>query len=215
MTVAVSNEHTQEWAQEITLQIHESIVAARVSVAHVEDLLLEAQEGQAWELLGFRSWPEYVSDIFAQTPLRLAREDRIEAAKTLTKYGMSTRAIAPILGVDDSTVARDLQGTDAADTATIVGMDGKTYQKSANSRPDVEDAAGEAVSSRRPRLATEAREAARAISAGLDLIENIMADKRYQSQKEKVRAELATAIERCDSVFGDLESEVEDESEGA
>lgn len=214
MTLAVNEAESREWAEQVTLRIHESIVAARLSVAHVEDLLLEAQNGGAWEILGFASWTAYVSDIFSQTPLRLAREDRIEAAKTLTKYGMSTRAIAPILGVDDSTIARDVQGEGAADAATVVGTDGKTYAKS----QPVKDVVDEPVSARRPRLATEAREAAASINAGLDQIENIMQDNRYGAQKEKVRAELVGAAQRFDAVFGDLESEEEDleaESEGA
>lgn len=51
--------------------------------------------------------------------------ERIEA----DEEGMSTRAIAPIVGVGDSTIQRDLADAPngAPDPKPITGMDGKTY----------------------------------------------------------------------------------------
>ena len=66
-------------------------------------------------------------------PLRLARDERRELVGRLADEGMSTRAIAPIVGVDKDTVRRDLISTgantpvdDAKPTVrTTEGRDGK------------------------------------------------------------------------------------------
>lgn len=68
----------------------------------------EAQAGRAHEALGFRSWTEYVSQVFSDTPLmRLSRDERRELVGELSESGMSTRAIAPIVGVSSKTVSQD------------------------------------------------------------------------------------------------------------
>jgi hypothetical protein len=223
MTVAMTTE-TIDWATRITEKIQATIVSAREQLRVVEDLLREAQEGNAAEILGYKSWTEYVSHIFSQTPLRLEREDRIEVAKVLSRYGMSTRAIAPIIGSSNATVSRDINedGSPVTDVtpeegnppATVTGLDGKAY-----SRPEVqpEPPAEKPVKVRRTALTKAAREAASTITAGLDLIESIMADDRYKagSNAESVRSELRPIITRADDVFGSLESEAEDDSESA
>lgn len=84
-------------------------------------------------------------------PLRLASDDRRELVGKLAHEGMSTRAIAPIVGVDKDTVRRDLISTGAntppdgdpevgdaepAPTpAPITGIDGKTYTRPATVAP--------------------------------------------------------------------------------
>lgn len=73
-------------------------------------LIHEAQQGKAHEALGYRSWTEYVSQVFSDTPLmRLSRDERKELVGELASQGMSTRAIAPVVGTNYSTVSRDLK----------------------------------------------------------------------------------------------------------
>jgi hypothetical protein len=68
----------------------------------------EAQEGRAHEALGFRSWTEYVAQVFSDTPLmRLSRDERRELVGKMSESGMSTRAIAPIVGASNFTVSKD------------------------------------------------------------------------------------------------------------
>ena len=74
------------------------------------------------------------SGISPAEPLRLARDERRELVGRLADEGMSTRAIAPIVGVGQSTVSDDLAATDqfrSVDDAkptvrTTEGRDGKT-----------------------------------------------------------------------------------------
>jgi hypothetical protein len=116
-------------------------------------LIDQARVGSAWLALGYRSWTAYVAAEFANVLPRLDREPRQEFTRELAARGMSTRAIAPVVGVDNATVHRDLtrvasatpetpQGgvvrtpavpdaTTEAPTATprpaVIGLDGKTY----------------------------------------------------------------------------------------
>ena len=46
---------------------------------------------------------------FANSPLRLDRDDRRQLVTSLAAEGMSARAIAPVVGVDRDTVAADLR----------------------------------------------------------------------------------------------------------
>lgn len=53
----------------------------------------------------------------------------------LAGEGMSTRAIAPIVGVDNATVHRDKQVvTDVTTPTPVTGLDGKTYTPKAPQR---------------------------------------------------------------------------------
>lgn len=219
MTVATTEAESREWAERLTQKIQATIMSAREQLRTVEDLLKEAQAGDAATILGYKSWTEYVSDIFSQTPLRLEREDRQEVAKVLSRYGMSTRAIAPIIGSSNATVSRDLAEPGVTDVtpddisgpATVTGLDGKSYSK-----PEpASEPAEKPVKARRTALSKAAREASATITAGLDLIESIMADDRFKANKDGVRQELSAVIARCDDVFGNLESESEETEETA
>jgi len=81
----------------------------------VLDLITEASEKHDHIALGFKSWTEYVSTEFAGLLARLTVEDRRETVLILSRTGLSTRAIAPIVGTNHSTIVRDLQsgGADA------------------------------------------------------------------------------------------------------
>lgn len=74
-------------------------------------LVAEARESNAHVTLGYASWTAYLADVLGETQLRLEREVRQELVAELTSQGMSTRAIAPIVGVDRKTVERDVRGT--------------------------------------------------------------------------------------------------------
>lgn len=109
-------------------------------------LMTEAREGAAHLALGYRSWTEYMSTEFADMLPRLGVDDRREVVGEMTAAGMSTRAIAPIVGVSYETVAQDLRAPvrnltpvpfesarvnlstgEIVDGRTITGIDGKTY----------------------------------------------------------------------------------------
>ena len=85
---------------------------------------------RAWEVLGHKTWAECVEERGAQ--LRLPRADRRELVALLDQKGMTTRAIAPVVGASHMTVKNDLDAgvknfTPDAAPRTKTGLDGKTY----------------------------------------------------------------------------------------
>lgn len=108
--------------------------------------------------LGYRSVGDYVKDRFGGALTNLGIEVRREVVRELTSAGMSTRAIAPVVGTHFDTVASDAKasrvgyptpapaidpetgevGPDypeptptaaGAIPATVTGIDGKTYTR--------------------------------------------------------------------------------------
>lgn len=77
-------------------------------------MIREAIEKRDDVALGYRSVGEYVSDRFGGALTNLGVDVRRAVVGELTQAGMSTRAIAPVVGVDHSTIVRDLsRGADA------------------------------------------------------------------------------------------------------
>lgn len=97
------------WARRITERIRYSAIGVRDGLEKLQTLMAEAQEGNAHELLGYASWTAYISEVMGEEPLRLARDERRDLVAWLSGQGMSTRAIAPIVGVDQKTVSNDLR----------------------------------------------------------------------------------------------------------
>ncbi|GAB2970069.1 hypothetical protein [Nocardioides montaniterrae] len=77
--------------------------------AAVMPMIREALEKRDDLALGYRSPGEYVADRFGGSLQRLGVEVRREVVRELTAAGMSTRAIAPVVGASFKTVARDLE----------------------------------------------------------------------------------------------------------
>ncbi len=73
------------------------------------NLLREAFEVQAWAALGYDSWDAYCAAELNTDRFRLSRELRQQVVAELTRGDkpMSNRAIAPALGVSESTVRAD------------------------------------------------------------------------------------------------------------
>ena len=123
------------------------------------DLITEAYENHDHIALGFKSWTDYLRTEYGGLLTRLTVEDRRETVLILSRTGMSTRAISPVVGVDNATVHRALAGVAFATPAdeqeiqpaddhdpdeiadkirddptterTVVGIDGKRYRAAA------------------------------------------------------------------------------------
>lgn len=124
------------------------------------DLIDQARTGSAWLALGYRSWTEYVSTEFADVLPRLGRDPRQELVRELDARGMSTRAIAPLVGVSKDTVARDLQAPVSNETPEIPQVE--------EAAPSVGDAPRVAVVEPEPVQAVGAAPAPRPAVTGLD-----------------------------------------------
>jgi hypothetical protein len=70
-------------------------------------LVVKAWQGRVWIALGYQSWEDYIKGEFSHAPLSLPRDERRAVGKLLRGEGMSTRAIAPPLGVSQRTVSND------------------------------------------------------------------------------------------------------------
>jgi len=107
-------------------------------------LLELARAGQAHTALGYASWTAYVADVGSQ--LQITPEMRPDVVGLLASAGMSTRAIAEVTGVSQSTIWREQTGdsfgsTDSGQAANadeqlplVTGLDGKTYARRGRTR---------------------------------------------------------------------------------
>jgi len=87
--------------------------AAAGSFEHAMGLMRQAITERDDIALGYRSPGDYVSDRFGGRLSRLGVDLRREVVRELTEAGMSTRAIAPVVGVDQKTVVRDRRAGEA------------------------------------------------------------------------------------------------------
>lgn len=72
-------------------------------------VMYQARELEDHVTLSYQSWPAFLVDVFGNEPLRLTREARREVVAEMSNAGMSTRAIAPLVGVSKSQVAADIE----------------------------------------------------------------------------------------------------------
>src|SRR5690348_16665385 len=70
-------------------------------------LIQAAYDEHDWQVLGHRSWEEYLATEFGEVPLQIPKARREEIVSQLADT-MSTRAIAVVLGVSKDTVHRAL-----------------------------------------------------------------------------------------------------------
>lgn len=97
-------------AQKRAERIRYHAMHANEAVQAVQKLIHEARDMNDHVTLGYPSWPAYLVDLFGKEPLRLTRDVRRELVAEMSEAGMSTRAIAPIVGVNAETVRRDIAG---------------------------------------------------------------------------------------------------------
>lgn len=212
-------------ARRLTERIRLTAHTARESIEKLHVLVDEAKAGNAHLALGYASWTAYLSEVLGEEPLRLARDQRQELVGFLAGEGMSTRAIAPIVGVDNATVHRDLKAApvanatpdpepqeaarsvvaaafakrdEPAEPAKVTGLDGKSYTKPAP----------KAEASRQPNrraLPDQARSAGWELRKAVERLERIAADDRFTANKEAMaphlRSHLSHAVEVCQDLL--------------
>jgi hypothetical protein len=105
-------------AQRLTQRIKLTASVVRDNLFKLKNLVEEAKASNAWNILGYASWTAYLADTLGDEPMRLGREERQELVGYLSGEGLSTRAIAPILGVDNKTVHNDIRRIEAVENST-------------------------------------------------------------------------------------------------
>src|SRR5690606_2387074 len=101
---------SEKEARRLTERIKLTAGPIRDNSFKLRNLLDEARNSNAWQVLGFASWTAYLADTLAEQPMRVSREERQELVGYLAGEGLSTRAIAPIVGVDRKTIERGIRG---------------------------------------------------------------------------------------------------------
>lgn len=96
-------------AERLTTRIRLRLDAIADNYVAVMPLIREAIERRAWDALGYSGVSAYVSECFGDALAHLGVEVRREVVRELTEAGMSTRAIAPVVGVSDRQVRYDVQ----------------------------------------------------------------------------------------------------------
>lgn len=123
---------SEDDARALTERIRLTATVVRERFERLAQLVQQARTGGAHEALGYASWTAYLADVLGGQ-MRLAGDERREMVRLLTSEGMSTRAIAPIVGASPKTVARDVLEVAppvSDDTpAPVTGVDGKTYTR--------------------------------------------------------------------------------------
>jgi hypothetical protein len=105
------------------------------NLTKLTNLVAEAEAGQIHLTLGFKSWTAYLASALAKLDTWTTTDSRRELVDMLAHAGMSQRAIAQAVGVNQATVSRDQQVmhdaspapvsayfTDAAEEADIMAM---------------------------------------------------------------------------------------------
>lgn len=158
-TGEIVEELTRVEAERLTARIADKLDGIADNLEQVLLLIGEALTRNAWEALDYASPTAYVSERFTGALTRLPREIRQPVVLQLSAAGMSTRAIAPIVGSSHMQVGRDLKesggtfvtpepasqpfpetysqsvnmqtGELSEMTVTTTGMDGKQYTRPA------------------------------------------------------------------------------------
>ena len=224
-------------AERITARIADKLDAIADNLEQVLPLISEALTRRAWEVLGYASPTAYVAERFAGALDRLSPEVRRPVVAQLSAAGMSTRAIAPVVGVSPRQAAYDRSAgvqslhtspaADAPDAAQqaaepdeaapfrlpksdhITGSDGKKYPRpEAPALADGAPGPAPARKTKRRPITDVARD------AGLDLhkvsgqLERLMADDRFSGNKSEVAAHLRHHLAHATEVLQDLNSRI-------
>lgn len=192
---------TETDARKLTERIRITAHNYTEAKAKLLELVQEAKDGGAHEALGYASWTAYLAEVLGDEPLRLARDDRQDMVKVLSAEGMSTRAIAPIVGSSKDTVQRDIAGVSdetPAPAAPVQGLDGKQYARREPKPTEYFDAVtGEITTGdidaprepskpkRRP-LSDQFFDATYDLQRNIEKIERLLEDDRFPANKKQI-----------------------------
>lgn len=197
-------------ARKVTEQIRISAHNYSEARTKLMERVQEAKNGNAHIALKYASWTAYLAEVLGEEPMRLARDERQDMVKMLANEGMSSRAIAPIVGASPAQVKRDVRGgsfeppaPENVDTSTgeihdepkpVTGMDGKEYR-----RPDPVEhkPRPEALTSQFTGVVTE-------LNRVLDKFYRISENKNFPNNKNQIAtlhgSDLARAISELNNL---------------
>lgn len=190
------------------------IAAANYTEAKAKILALidEARDRGAWAALGYKSWTAYLSDVLSDEPLRLARDERRDFVTALADQGMSTRAIAPIVGVSHQTVQNDLEDVTVKKLTVVPGVSCDRPAPKAIIRETtgldgvtrITAISGQMQKPKRRPLVDSAREVGLDLRKIADRVARLGEDDRFDANKDEVAAHLRSHLTYAAEVLADL-----------
>lgn len=106
--VAVLPQMTEEGAERLSSRISARLDGIADNYVAVMPLIREALNRNAYAVLGYASHGAYIKDRFGDALGKLGVDMRREVVRELSSAGLTTRAIAPVIGVNQATVVRDI-----------------------------------------------------------------------------------------------------------
>ena len=151
MTLATPDLMTADEARRITERIRTALDRVATGWADLAERVTEAYERRADLALGYPTWESYASAELRPSE-GIAAEVRRELVGLLSARGMSTRAIAPTVGVQHSAVAKDLRRAGVSDghTSAPERIDYATGEVLVDSEPSAAVGGGEAPAAAEP-----------------------------------------------------------------
>lgn len=174
----------------------------------MSSLLVEAQREGDHETMGYRSWPEYIAALFSDTPLmRLSRDERKVIVADLAEQGMSSRAIAPVVGANYQTVQKDIR-TGLVESRpdaprTVKSIDGieRTFQPRPAATPTTADHdTGENADDRKPKaeaITAQFNSAVVDLNRLMDRLHRITEQDAYTRNADKIATLYKADIDRA------------------
>lgn len=151
--VATTEDHARRWAERARLDLEAAADRGESGLSKIRTAITERHD----EVLGYRSLGDYLRTEYADALGNVCRvfgvEFRRQVVAELTEAGLSTRAIAPVVGTSSATVKRDVIAGGSHEPPAV---DAETGEVSDDYLPD--DTTGEEVTSDAPLpQASEAR----------------------------------------------------------
>lgn len=206
---------TEAEAHRVTEDIRHNAKSFTEYRARLMDAVDKAKAGSAHIALGYASWTAYLSEVLGEEPMRLARAERQDMVRMLSDEGMSTRAIAPIVGANQATVvrdaARDANASPEPDPVNVdtetgevldepirtTGMDGKQYSRPEPQKP------------RRRPITDAFFEATYDLGKLVERIERLTEDDRFSRNKNEIaqsrKSDLVRAADTLASILRQLD----------
>lgn len=220
MTTIATQCMTEREATQLTEKIRLTAHNYADARSKLQRYVAEAKEGNAHLALGYASWTAYLSEVLGEEPMRLARGERQEMVQMLSAEGMSTRAIAPIVGASQMQVVRDVRAgetnvspepvisndpgkivrpTGPNSAATVTGMDGRSY-----TRPEPAPDPTEPSKPKRPPLPEQFFNATYDLGKNVERLQRLVEDDRFPQNREKVAAKHRHDLQRTADVLADI-----------
>lgn len=207
MTTIATQCMTEREATQLTEKIRLTAHNYADARSKLQRYVAQAKEGNAHLALGYASWTAYLSEVLGEEPMRLARGERQEMVQMLSAEGMSTRAIAPIVGASHMQVARDIHPsvtnvTDQKEPRPVESMDGiiRTFQP----RPEPTAEPTEPPRPKRPPLPEQFFNATYDLGKNVERLKRLIEDDRFPQNREKVAAKHRNDLQRTADVLAGI-----------